>query len=214
MGRQLKPMWTTEIPTYVIDLQQKAEVRWAKVIAQETLASHQLADEAQLEFEHVPEAARWLFRHLYNFSGGRYQSEITAWAKALNISAGTATLLNCLYELSHVPAGGWAAKVLGCTAGVRWFEDYGWVHVRTLDWALTNLGNATRLFRFQNQRREFISVGFTGFVGVLSGMLPGRYSVTINWAPPVVQPVFNFGPLFCFEKHSKNATLMLKRLKF
>jgi Acyl-coenzyme A:6-aminopenicillanic acid acyl-transferase len=31
---------------------------------------------------------------------------------------------------------------------------------------------------------------------VLSGMLPGAYSVTINWAPPGERPSFDFGPAF------------------
>ena len=33
-------------------------------------------------------------------------------------------------------------------------------------------------------------------VGVLSGMLPGAYSATINWAPPARAPTFRFGPTF------------------
>ena len=33
-------------------------------------------------------------------------------------------------------------------------------------------------------------------MGVLSGMLPRAYSVTINWAPPAAFPTFDFGPGF------------------
>jgi hypothetical protein len=39
-------------------------------------------------------------------------------------------------------------------------------------------------------------VGAPGHVGVLSGMLPRAYSVTINWAPPGTRPTFDFGPAF------------------
>src|SRR6185369_4971423 len=45
-------------------------------------------------------------------------------------------------------------------------------------------------------KREFVSVGVPGQVGVLSGMLPKAYSVTINWAPPASFPSFDFGPAF------------------
>ncbi len=38
-----------------------------------------------------------------------------------------------------------------------------------------------------------------GFVGVLSGMVPGAYSVTINWAPPADQPDFHWGPSFLWR---------------
>jgi predicted choloylglycine hydrolase len=70
------------------------------------------------------------------------------------------------------------------------------VHVRSLDWPLATMGDATRLFRFRQGTREFISLGVPGQVGVLSGMLPQAYSVTINWAPPTAFPSFEFGPAF------------------
>jgi predicted choloylglycine hydrolase len=94
--------------------------------------------------------------------------------------------------LSHLR---WA-KVFGCTAGVRWLDGLGMVHVRTLDWPLATMGAATRVFRFRRGEREFVSVGVPGHVGVLSGMLPYAYSVTINWAPPASFPSFDFGPSF------------------
>lgn len=193
-------MWTSDIPLYVIDLRQNEEARWSDVIAREKLVARKLADEALIELERVPEAVRWLFGKLYEVYGGRYKKEISTWARALDLSPGTGTLLNCMYELSHVRAGGLAAKLLGCTAGVRWIDGLGMVQARTLDWSLTNLGNATRLFCFQRDGREFLSVGVTGFVGVLSGMLPHHYSATINWAPPAARPSFDFGPVFLLRE--------------
>lgn len=193
-------MWTTEIPTYVIDLQQDETTRWREVIAREKVVARHLAEEAIAEFQRVPEAVRWLFGKLYEAYGGRYKHEINTWGTALGVSSGTATLLNCIYELSHVRAGSLTAKLLGCTTGVRWFDGLGMVQARTLDWALTNLGNATRLFRFRRGEREFVSVGFPGFVGVLSGMVPHHYSVTINWAPPTATPSFEFGPAFLLRE--------------
>jgi acyl-CoA:6-aminopenicillanic acid acyl transferase len=193
-------MWTAEVPTYVIDLQQDETSRWREVIDREKLVARELANEAVTEFERVPEVIRWVFGKLYEVSGGRYKQEINTWASVLGVSSGTATLLNCFYELSHVRTGSLAARLLGCTAGVRWFDGLGMVQARTLDWSLTNLGNATRLFCFRRGKREFFSVGFPGFVGVLSGMLPHRYSVTINWAPPIAMPSFDFGPAFLLRE--------------
>jgi predicted choloylglycine hydrolase len=105
---------------------------------------------------------------------------------------GTVTLLNCAYELSHFRL----PRPFGCTAGIRWAEGAGPVHVRNLDWPLAGLGDATCLFRFHRGNRGFVVVGVPGQVGVLSGMLPGAYSATINWAPPAGQPRFRFGPAF------------------
>src|SRR5262249_2451299 len=139
-----------------------------------------------------PELLRWVFARLYHRYGGLYRGEMAAWAEALGVSLGTVTILNCAYELSHLR---WP-KFFGCTAGVRWVDGLGMVHVRSLDWPLAGMGAATRLFRFRRGTREFVSVGVPGQVGVLSGMLPRAYSVTINWAPPASFPSFDFGPAF------------------
>jgi acid ceramidase len=193
-------MWTSDTPRYLIDLEQDEATRWSEVIAAEKITAFRLAAEAVLELENVPELARWLFSRWYAIAGGPYLNEINAWANALNVSVGTVTMLNCSYELSQLRLGNPVSKLLGCTAGVRWLEGIGVVHARTLDWPLNSLGNATRLFCFRRGQREFISVGIIGYLGVLSGMLPGRYSATINWAPPSSFPSFNHGPAFVLRQ--------------
>jgi hypothetical protein len=185
-------MFTTDILTYDIDLERDEGKRWQEVVAREKEVAGRIVQEAGSQFERVPELARWVFARLYQGSGGLYQGEIGSWAQALGVSPGTATILNCAYELSHLR---WP-KVFGCTAGVRWIDGLGMVHVRSLDWPLTTMAAATRLFRFRRGGREFVSVGVPAHVGVLSGMLPQAYSVTINWAPPVAFPCFDFGPAF------------------
>jgi hypothetical protein len=185
-------MDTPHVVTYLLDLENEEGSRWLEVINRETSVARRLLEEAVAEFEQVPEALRWLFAQVYRMSGGLYQGEMQSWAEAVGASMGTVTLLNCAYELSHVR---WP-KLFGCTAGVRWVQGLGMVHVRTLDWPLAGIGEATRLFRFRRRAREFVVVGAPGQVGVLSGMLPHAYSVTINWAPPASQPSFAFGPTF------------------
>jgi hypothetical protein len=185
-------MLSANIPEYVIDLSKKEAARWSEVIAQERASARRLVEEAAHEFEKVPEVLRWVFAHLYQIMGGFYQAEIAAWAEGIGVSLGTATMLNCAYELSHLRR----PKFLGCTAGVRWIDGLGMVHLRTLDWPLPSIAGATRLFRFRQGSREFLVIGACGHVGVLSGMLPGVYSVTINWAPPAGFPTFDFGPTF------------------
>ncbi len=185
-------MFAADIPTYLIDLSNDEAKRWAEVISREKTLAGRLIQEAGKEFERVPEILRWVFARLYQAFGGLYRGEIASWADALGVSLGTATILNCAYELSHLR---WP-RLFGCTAGVRWVDGLGMVHVRTLDWPLATMGTATRLFRFRRADREFVSVGVPGHVGVLSGLLPRAYSVTINWAPPAAFPSFDFGPAF------------------
>jgi hypothetical protein len=185
-------MFAADVPIYTIDLELPEALRWAEVIAAERTAADRLVAEAARELERVPELLRQSFARLYQLSGGLYRGEIKAWADSLGVSAGTVTMLNCAYELSHLRQ----PRPFGCTAGVRWTEGLGLIHVRNLDWPLAGLGDATCLFRFRRGEREFLVVGAPGQVGVLSGMLPGAYSVTINWAPPAGAPTFRFGPVF------------------
>jgi hypothetical protein len=185
-------MFSTDVTGYTIDLAREEGQRWQEVIASDLAAAWALVDETAADFARVPEFVRRLFAHLYQMSGGHYQQEIVAWAAALGVSVGTATMLNCVYELSHLRV----PRLLGCTAGVRWVEGLGMVHVRTLDWPLPSIGNGTRLFNFVQGPRRFVVVGMPGHVGVLSGMVPGAYSVTINWAPPAGFPTFDWGPCF------------------
>lgn len=180
------------VPTYLIDLERPEQQRWAEVIAAERDAARCLMEEAAAEFQRIPELVRWIFARVYQAFGGLYRGEMQAWAEGLGVSVGTATLLNCAYELSHVRR----SRLLGCTAGVRWVERLGLVHIRSLDWPLPSIGPATCLFHFRRGRREFLLVGAAGHVGALSGMVPHAYSVSINWAPPAARPTFDFGPGF------------------
>jgi hypothetical protein len=123
-------MFTTDVPTYLIDLDRDEGRRWEEVISREKTAASRVVQEAGSQFERVPELLRWVFARLYQRSGGLYRGEITSWAEALGVSLGTATILNCAYELSHLR---WP-KLFGCTAGVRWVDGPGMVHIRSLDW--------------------------------------------------------------------------------
>src|SRR5689334_11230537 len=183
-------MFTANVPTYGIDLGREEAKRWAEVISCESVAARQLIEEACSQIERVPELLRWIFARLYQRFGGLYRGEITSWADALGVSLGTVTVLNCAYELSHLR---WP-RPFGCTAGLRWVDGVGMVHVRSLDWPLATMAAATCLFRFRRGAREFVLVGVPGHVGALSGMLPRAYSVTINWAPAAGVPTFDFGP--------------------
>jgi hypothetical protein len=185
-------MSAASVPSYVIDLARPEADRWDEVISREIDGARRLVQEAAAEFERVPELVRWIFARLYRTFGGLYRGEIETWAAALGVSVGTATLLNCAYELSHVRR----PRLFGCTAGICWIDGLGLVHARNLDWPLPSMEAATCLFRFRRGSREFLSVGVPGHVGVLSGMVPHAYSVTINWAPPVARPTFDFGPAF------------------
>lgn len=193
-------MFTPEVVTYEIDLNLPEADRWAKVIAAEKQTAIKLVRSAEAMFKRVPTIARWTLDKLYKLTGGLYHDEIKSWAKAIDVPVGTVTLLNCAYELSHLRV----PKFFGCTAGICKIDGLGMIHVRTLDWPIAGMGEATRIFRFRRGSREAVAVSFPGQVGVLSGMVPGAYSVTINWAPPGGFPTFEFGPTFLLRDVLEN----------
>ncbi|HXG13195.1 MAG TPA: hypothetical protein VNK04_25785 [Gemmataceae bacterium] len=136
-------MFTTDVPTYWIDLGRDEGKRWEEVISCEKSVAGRLVREAGSQLEWVPELLRWVFARLYQGSGGLYRGEIAAWAEALGVSVGTVTLLNCMYELSHLR---WP-KPFGCTAGVRWVDGLGMVHVRSLDWPASRWSSVRAVVR-------------------------------------------------------------------
>lgn len=184
------------LPEYLIDLHLPEARRWRHVVRAQGAAARRLAQEAVGQLESVPAVGHWFFGRWYRLTGGLYWDEMAAWAAHFGLDADTVCLLNCLYELSHVRLRHFTLGLLGCTAGVHWNPAHGMVHVRNLDWPLKRIGPASCRFRFRRGRREFVAVGMAGQVGILSGMLPGRYSVTLNWAPPAQRPRFSFGPTF------------------
>lgn len=88
-----------------------------------------------------------------------------------------------------------ARRIFGCTAGAAYSPKLGMIHVRTLDWDLPGLGRHSVIWRCRGaEAGEYYSIGWPGYVGVLSAMAPGRFSATINHASPFGMPSLQFPP--------------------
>ena len=84
---------------------------------------------------------------------------------------------------------------MACTAGAAYYPKLGMVHVRTLDWDLQGMGRHAVIWHCVGATAgEYFSIGWPGYVGVLSGMAPGRFSATINQAFPVSTPTLEWPP--------------------
>ncbi|MEZ4323870.1 MAG: C45 family autoproteolytic acyltransferase/hydrolase [Polyangiales bacterium] len=192
-------MYTSDIPEYRIDLSLPERDRWSHVIRAEQRVGRRFTSDVAEVLKALPGFARTALLAAYKLSGGRYVDEMEAIAQRLNLDLRDVLAMQCSYELSQ----GYE-KVFGCTAGVRTFPTLGPVHVRALDWPIPSFGDATRVFRFVDGEREFVTVGVVGYVGVLSGMLPGAYSLSINYAPTSQLPGFDFGPAFLAREVLEN----------
>jgi hypothetical protein len=204
------------VPHLRIDLDLPEKERWKAVISETKPSARALILEASAGLKNhvcqplLRKAVSSAFKTLYSFSGGHYMGEMEAWARALRVPVEEMVMVQCTYELSHLvsnlPEGptGWVKAVLGslpfprlgCTIGIHEIPGHGLTHFRSLDWPLVTAADASCLFTFEQGDRAFITAGLAGFVGVLSGMLPGAYSVSMNWAPNDSTPTFNFGPAF------------------
>lgn len=193
-------MYTSDIPEYRVDLALPESERWSKVLRAERAVARRFTADVGSSLSLLRGAARAALAFAYRRWGGRYVCEMESIAGSLNLEPRDVVAMQCSYELAqgYEYAQGYvdALGIFGCTAAVRTFRGHGPVHVRALDWPIPSLGDATRVFRFVDGKREFISVGAVGFVGVLSGMLPGAYSLSINYAPTSQLPGFDFGPAF------------------
>ena len=193
-------------PNLVVDLKREGAERWREIIQAELTVAKRLLTAALEEF---PAAAKWTsgaFGVAFRQWQGPYIAELEAWAKALEVSFGEIAMVNCGYEYSHlsdaftVALGKLRKGIFGCTAAVLRIADDETVHVRNLDWPIQGMGPSTRVFEFIGGDHPFSVVGFPGFVGALSGMVPGEYSATINWAPPRQLPSFDYAPAFLLRE--------------
>src|SRR5882757_5564355 len=107
-------------------------------------------------------ARRWLMR-----SQSPYVQEIKAIAVALGFPG--IWFLNGSYQWS-------------CTALAREEAGVPWL-ARTLDWPFPGLGRYVEVARMRGAAGEFFSVTWPGYVGVLSGLAPGRFGASINQGP-------------------------------
>ena len=55
--------------------------------------------------------------------------------------------------------------------------------VRTLDWPIRGLGGAITVVRHESAAGRWFNVTWPGFIGVLTGMAPGRFAIAYNQAP-------------------------------
>ncbi|MHC4817188.1 MAG: C45 family autoproteolytic acyltransferase/hydrolase [Planctomycetota bacterium] len=201
--------YTESVRKYRIDLGKRPAERWAEVIEKEKDSALRLAQESLNDIEEYMGTNAFYnlgkspllqnsFGLAYKMAGGLHVGEMRAWARALKMQFGATAFLNCTYEVNH-----WLDRIaqpFGCTAGVVRIPKVGLVHVRSMDWDLPYLGNATRVFNFVKGDHECKTIGVPGLVGAISGMVPGAYSVTLNWAPPTEKPKWELGPLFLLRE--------------
>jgi len=104
-----------------------------------------------------------------------YAEEIQGCALAMGVEFGWLTFVNLGYEVSEA-----------CTSIVSQTTDGKIYHVRNMDfwdgiWLTDHLKNLTMTIEYQQKGKTvFYATSFAGYVGVLSGMKPNAFSISLN----------------------------------
>jgi hypothetical protein len=189
---------------YEVDLTKPPEVRWNEIIDREESNGKALVKEVNwvLGIPGVDKFIRSFLSGLQRHYGGDtdFHADMKAFADGWGISIRDIVTANLSYELAHFRGNillavlamgqkvvnwmGGLKRFFGCTAVCRWFPRRGWIHGRNMDWFVTSLGPYSIIVEFKGEAGRFTALSWPGFVGVLQGVAKGRFSATINYAPP------------------------------
>lgn len=166
------------VPRYTINLDLPPGQRWQHVCSQPTFKAmgQYLANTVA---SILPDGGKYIgdVGELLNdyYFPAEYAAEIRGCAAAMSVPYGWVTLLNIGYEVSDA-----------CTSIVAQDPSGKILHGRNLDfWAgmgfTDTLKNMTFIADFkQSGKTVFTATTFAGYVGILSGIKPGAFSVTID----------------------------------
>jgi len=190
------------VPSYTINLDLPAQVRWleiCKVPAYQTSMKALLGGLQNL-FPDDGKAAGEVGKLLnLGYLPGELAGEIQGCALAMGVDIGWLTWFNLGYEVTD-----------GCTSIVAQTPTGKIIHARNMDfwdgiWATNLLKNLSIQVDFKKGGKTlFHSTGFAGYVGVLSGMRPNAFSISIDtrYYPEGIAQLFEEVILFLTEKNA------------
>jgi len=165
------------VPTYVINLDLPATVRWKHICSNTTYktAMKQVIDGLIGLFPGNGVALSDLGKTLNLVYFHEFGGELRGCAEELGVDYGWLTLFNIGYEVTD-----------GCTSILAQTNDNKILHVRNMDfwdgiWLTGHLKNLTIQVDYQTGGKTlFHATTFAGYVGVLSGMKPKGFSISID----------------------------------
>eukprot|EP00026_Physarum_polycephalum_P007681 Phypoly_transcript_07746.p1 GENE.Phypoly_transcript_07746~~Phypoly_transcript_07746.p1 ORF type:complete len:361 (+),score=30.73 Phypoly_transcript_07746:62-1084(+) len=167
----------TGVPTYIINLDLDPEQRLVEVCSNKSFQAvlRNLIDAMGNFFDNstvLSDLGKTL-NHFYFPSD--YAGEIRGCAQVMGLDYGLLTIVNLGYELSDA-----------CTSIVAQMPNGTILHARNMDfwdgiWLTGHLKNLTYTAQYQQGGKTvFYATTFVSYVGVLSGMKPNAFSLSIN----------------------------------
>ncbi|XP_065672924.1 N-acylethanolamine-hydrolyzing acid amidase isoform X2 [Hydra vulgaris] len=164
------------VPTYILDLETKPELRWFEITKKYSQFADAIRNVIQkmipTRYIKLVETAINIF-HLENYFPKEYASELVGVANGLNLTLPEVFLVNVLYEAGAL-----------CTSIVAKNENGTIFHGRNLDYELFTvqiLKNLTANIEFMHKGNLiYKSTTFIGQVGFFTVMKPNKFTVTLN----------------------------------
>jgi acid ceramidase len=158
----------------IIDLSKPPDLRWSK------LHNYREGFNALLNFfsgeilELVPkEYVAMLDMYAQSFLSTEHYSEIVSISEHMEMPLTNVLVGNLYYDALKI--------VLGCSSFAI-ANDGNPIHGRNLDWHSNDndLSTHSLVTRYINGKNEYITIGWPGFTGCLSGMAIGKFSISLN----------------------------------
>ncbi|TWU12221.1 Acyl-coenzyme A:6-aminopenicillanic acid acyl-transferase [Symmachiella macrocystis] len=161
----------SEITVQIADLPRK---RW-RLSRQQNQWAKELIRLSVDEVGGIAEYRDSILTHALKRINPEFTAEIEGLATQLDVDFAETLAANLYYDF--------VKRLLGCTAFAVNTEN-GPIHARNMDWFSHSncLSEFTTIVNFMNNddTTRFRSVSWPGSVGVLSGIAPGRFAVTLN----------------------------------
>jgi predicted choloylglycine hydrolase len=141
------------------------------------------------------------------FISKQYKEEIECVAKNSHFSENQVLITNLYYDALKF--------VFGCTSFCITNQTEK-LHARNLDWWSENniLGAFTKVFDFkENDEIKYSLVSWPGFIGALSGVKPGKFSITLNAVLSNESPQFAIPITFLIRDVLENAETFDEAIK-
>lgn len=172
-----------DVPRYIISLDKKPEERWNQVIKDYKHLFPKVIETIDDTFSSMGSIMGSISKHtsllvvnLYEKTGSiMYKKELRSISEQTGISLGKLILMQLCYEMAAA-----------CTSVVFEHEDSQGnksnIHYRTMDWSMPILKQLTIEAEFQkNGKTLFIAPTWAGYVGVMTAMVPSKFSVALNY---------------------------------
>lgn len=168
------------LPKYTVDLDAAPEDRWKQVVQDYKHLFPAVIQKAEADLrEALGRFPAWLMGNLTcgvlrmasMLGGVMYKEELKAIAQQAGISLGKLIFMQLSYE-----------SAAACTSVLIPGSDGTIKHGRSMDWHLTELTDLTIEVEFvRGGEIQFVGTTWAGYVGLLTVMRPGCYSLSVNY---------------------------------